>query len=72
MTLSEFVGHVTGLEVNEGMLGKAAEKTAALKNVNVLQGNVTKMPLKDASFDGLCCNHVSNYDYIHVAILLDL
>ena len=51
---------MTGLEHNEGMLGKAAEKTAALKNVNVRQGDITNMPLQDAAFDGLCCNHVSN------------
>ena len=49
---------MTGLEVNEGMLGRAMEKTAALKNVSLIQGDVTKMPFQDNLFDGICCNQV--------------
>ena len=33
----------TGLVVNEGMLGRAMEKTAPLKNVSLTQGDITKM-----------------------------
>ena len=58
VALSELVGHVTGLELNKGMLGKAAEKTAALKNVNVIQGDITNLPFPDGHFDAICCNLV--------------
>ena len=59
VALSEYVGKVTGLEVNEGMLGRAMEKTATLKNVSLTQGDVTKMPFPDNEFDAICCNLVS-------------
>ena len=62
VALSEYVGKVTGLEVNEGMLGRAMEKTAALKNVSLTQGDITKMPFQDSQFDGICCNQV-NHSY---------
>ena len=59
VALSEFVGKVTGLELNEGMLGRALEKTAQLKNVELMQGDVTNMPFPDGQFDAICCNLVS-------------
>ena len=59
VVLSEFVGKVTGLEVNEGMLGRAMEKTTSLKNVTITQGDITNMPFQDKQFDGICCNQVS-------------
>ena len=59
MALSEYVGKVTGLEVNEGMLGRAMEKTATLKNVSITQGDITEMPFPDDHFDAICCNLVS-------------
>ena len=59
VALSEYVGKVTGLEVNEGMLGRAMEKTATLKNVSLTQGDVTEMPFQDNQFDAICCNLVS-------------
>ena len=58
VALSEYIGKVTGVEVNEGMLGRAMEKTAALKNVSLTQGDITKMPFQDNQFDGICCNLV--------------
>ena len=58
VALSEYVGKVTGLEMNEGMLGRAMEKTATLKNVSLTQGDITKMPFQDNQFDGICCNQV--------------
>ena len=58
IALSEFVGKVTGLELNEGMLKKAREKTAHLKNVEVIQGDITDMPWADGHFDAICCNMV--------------
>ena len=45
--------------MNEGMLGRAMEKTAALKNVSLTQGDVTIMPFPDNHFDAICCNLVS-------------
>ena len=59
VALSEYVGMVTGLELNEGMLKKAKEKTAHLKNVTLMQGDVTDMPYPDGHFDAVCCNVVS-------------
>ena len=61
VALSEYVGKVTGLELNEGMLRKAREKTAHLKNVELMKGDVTNMPYPDGHFDAICCNMVSNY-----------
>ena len=58
VALSEYVGKVTGLEMNEGMLGRAMEKTATLKNVSLTQGDITKMPFPDNQFDGICYNQV--------------
>ena len=58
VALSVYVGKVTGLELNEGMLGRAMEKTATLKNVSLTQGDITKMPFQDNQFDGICCNQV--------------
>jgi 16S rRNA A1518/A1519 N6-dimethyltransferase RsmA/KsgA/DIM1 with predicted DNA glycosylase/AP lyase activity len=59
IALSEYVGKVTGLEVNEGMLGRAMDKTATFKNVSLTQGDITKMPFPDNRFDAICCNLVS-------------
>ena len=58
VALSEYVGKVTGLEFNDGMLSRAMEKTASLKNVTLMQGDITNMPFSDSHFDGLCCNQV--------------
>ena len=58
VALSEFVGKVTGLELSEGMLKKAREKTAHLKNVEVMRGDITDMPYPDGHFDAICCNMV--------------
>ena len=44
--------------MNEGMLGRAMEKTASLKNVILSQGDITNMPFQDKQFDGICCNQV--------------
>ena len=68
IALSEYIGKVTGLEVNEGMLGRAMEKTAALKNVSLTQGDITKMPFQDNQFDGICCNLVSSVTLLSVCI----
>ena len=59
IALSEFIDNVTGLELNEGMLKKAVEKTAGLENVKVMQGDITNIPYPDGHFDAICCNMVS-------------
>ena len=60
--------------MNEGMLGRAMEKTATLKNVSLTQGDVTKMPFSDNQFDAVCCNQVCFYptNYIRVGVALIL
>ena len=59
VALSEYVGKVTGLDLNEGMLKKVREKTAHLKNIDVMQGDITDLPFPDGHFDAICCNMVS-------------
>lgn len=59
IALSEYVGKVTGLDLNEGMLKKALEKTAHIENVQVMHGDITNMPYPDGQFDAICCNVVS-------------
>jgi demethylmenaquinone methyltransferase/2-methoxy-6-polyprenyl-1,4-benzoquinol methylase len=59
VALNEFVGRVIGLEVNKGMLERARVKTAHLKNVDVIQGDITDMPFPDGHFDAICCNMAS-------------
>ena len=68
VALSEYVGKVTGLEMNEGMLGRAMEKTATLKNVSLTQGDVTKMPFPDNHFDAICCNLVRHTIYMFIIL----
>ena len=52
---------ITGLELNEGMLGQAKKKTVDLKNVELLQGSILHMPFEDAQFDGVICNQVCEH-----------
>ena len=57
--LGAYLGKVTGLEVNEGMLGQVRRKTASQDNVEVCQGSILDMPFTDNTFDGVICNQVS-------------
>ena len=54
--LSEFVGKMTGVEQNEGMLEQSRQKTAHLANVEIFQGNILSLPFPDQQFDGVVCN----------------
>ncbi len=56
--LSKHIGKVTGLELNGGMLAQAKEKTAAMSNVELHNGNILNMPFSDGEFDGVICNQV--------------
>ena len=58
VAVSDFVGKVTGVEVNEGMLVQAKKKTAHLANVDVHQGNILSLSFPDQQFDGVICNQV--------------
>ena len=56
--LSPFVGQITGVEYNSGMLEQARRKTAHLSNVKVIQGDATKIPLPDSVCDVVTCTQV--------------
>ena len=51
------VGHVTGVDMSEGMLARAREKAAAadLKNISFQCADVDNAGLPEKSFDGMCC-----------------
>ena len=55
------VKKITGLELNEGMLGQAKKKAVDLNNVELLQGSILHMPFEDGQFDGVICNQVHEY-----------
>ena len=59
--LSPHMKKITGLELNEGMLGQAKKKAVDLNNVELLQGNILYMPFEDGQFDGVICNQVCFY-----------
>ena len=55
---------ITGLELNEGMLGQAKKKTVDLNNVELLQGSILHMPFEDGQFDGVICNQVCEHSLL--------
>lgn len=58
IAVSDLVGKVTGVEVNEGMLMQAKRKTAHLANVDLHHGNILSLSFSDQQFDGVLCNQV--------------
>ena len=56
--LSPFVGQITGVEYNSGMLEQAKMKMAHLSNVKFIQGDATKIPLPDGVCDVVTCTQV--------------
>ena len=56
--LSTHVGKVTGIELNDGMLAQAKQKTTTLPNVEVQKGNVLSLPFPNEQFDAVICNQV--------------
>ena len=58
IAVSDLVGKVTGVEVNEGMLVQAKRKTAHLANVDLHHGNILSLSFPDQQFDGVLCNQV--------------
>ena len=65
-TLSKYVGQVTGVEHNSGMLEQARKKTASLSNVKLVQGDAAKIPLTDGYCDAVICTQVSHLHDIPV------
>ena len=59
VAMSNFVGKVTGVEVNEGMLMQAKKKTTHLANVDVHHGNILSLSFPDQQFDSVLCNQVA-------------
>jgi len=58
VAVSMFVGKITGVDWNEGMVKQAKQKTAPLANVQVHIGNVLSLPFSDQQFDGVICDQV--------------
>ena len=58
IAVSEFVGKVTGVDVNEGMLRQVKQKASHLTNVELVKGNILSLPFPDQQFDGVICNQV--------------
>ena len=67
--LSEYVGKMTGVEQNEGMLKQSKEKTAHLANVEIVEGNILSLPFPDQQFDGVICNQVTILFHMQPCIL---
>ncbi|MGX9133829.1 demethylmenaquinone methyltransferase [Rummeliibacillus sp. JY-2-4R] len=44
-------GHVTGLDFSQNMLNVGIEKTKAIKQVDLIQGNAMELPFPDNTFD---------------------
>jgi len=60
--LKEKVGHLYGLELNEGMLAKAREKCQNDANIQVKEGSLLDpLPYHDDTFDGMMCNQVLHH-----------
>ena len=59
VALSNYVGRVTGVEYNRGMLEQARAKTSTLQNVTVQEGDATNLPLPELQMDGIVCNQVT-------------
>ena len=59
LALSPYIGEITGIEYNEGMLEKARKKMVSLPHVKLLQGNALNLPLRDGYCDAVICTLVS-------------
>ncbi len=44
-------GHVTGLDFSQNMLNVGIEKTKAIKQIELMQGNAMELPFPDNTFD---------------------
>ena len=58
VAVSPYVGRVTGVEFNSGMLEQARKKVVGLKNVELRQGDATQLDLPDGFCDAVIINQV--------------
>ncbi len=56
--LSQYIGKVTGIEYNSGMLEQAKKKTANIPNINLIQGDAANIPLPDGYCHAVICTQV--------------
>jgi ubiquinone/menaquinone biosynthesis C-methylase UbiE len=59
--LSDRIGRLHGLELNENMLHQAQEKLKEISNVHLRGGELPELPYEAESFDGLMCNQVLHH-----------
>ena len=59
IALSPYVGKITGVEYNKGMMEQARKKTEDLPHVTILEGNALNIPLPDKCCDVAICTQVS-------------
>ena len=59
--LSDKIGCLHGLELNENMLHRAQENLQAIRNVHLRHGKLPELPYEAESFDGLMCNQVLHH-----------
>jgi ubiquinone/menaquinone biosynthesis C-methylase UbiE len=60
--LKEKIGHLYGLELNEGMLAQAREKCQNDANIQLEQGSLLEpLPYHDETFDGMMSNQVLHH-----------
>ena len=50
-------GKVTGVDFSPGMLDQARNKVADLRNMELVEADVTDLPFPDNHFDGAVCSH---------------
>ena len=54
-------GRVTGIDASSAMIGLAKKRCADLQNVELAEGDATKLALDDAAADVICCTQVLLY-----------
>jgi ubiquinone/menaquinone biosynthesis C-methylase UbiE len=59
--LSDKIGYLHGLELNENMLHRAQENLQEIQNVHLRHGKLPELPYEAESFDGLMCNQVLHH-----------
>ncbi len=53
--LSPFVGHITGVDIDQGMLDIAQEELEGIDNITLSQGDMLNLSFEDNSFDLITC-----------------
>lgn len=53
--LSPFVGHITGVDIDQGMLDIAQEELEGIENITLSQGDMLNLSFDNNSFDMITC-----------------